>query len=140
MICAQPRSRRFACRRSSLAHSPSSPSFLATAGVYSLVAFAVTQRLGEMAIRLVLGATGRELLLMICRQALVPVAVGLAVGAAGALAFGRVLSGVLFDVRATDGLTYASVFGMVAIVALTAALVPAARALRVEPGSVLRTQ
>jgi putative ABC transport system permease protein len=113
---------------------------LATAGVYSLVAFAVTQRLGEMAIRLVLGATGRELLLMICRQALMPVAAGLAIGAAGGWAFGRVLSGLLFDVQATDSLTYTSVLGIVAIVASTAAIIPATRALRVDLISVLRMQ
>ena len=78
---------------------------LAVAGIYSVVSYGVNQRTQEIGLRVTLGASSQSLRRLIVGQALVPVAVGAGVGLAGAVALGRVMSGLLFDVGAADPLT-----------------------------------
>jgi len=111
---------------------------LASLGIYGVVSYSVAQRRGEMGIRMALGATGSDLRALVLRQGLTPVVIGLATGLAGALAAGRVLSGLLFGVSSTDPLTMSVVAAVLLIVAAAACYVPALRATRSDPLVALR--
>jgi putative ABC transport system permease protein len=111
---------------------------LAAIGVYGVVAFQVTDRTREIAVRMALGARAHDVLWMITRQGLVPVAAGLAIGLVGAAALTRFLSGLLFDVGAADPLTFAATGGLLLAAALLACLLPARRAARTEPAVALQ--
>lgn len=108
------------------------------AGIAGVVAFTIGQRTQEIGIRMALGARRGEVLAMVLRQGLGLVAVGLALGVAGALALGRLVAGLLFGVTATDPLTYAAVALVLASVAALACLGPARRATGVDPVVALR--
>jgi predicted permease len=111
---------------------------LASLGIYGVVSYSVAQRRGELGIRMALGATGSDLRGLVLRQGLAPVVIGLAAGLAGALALGRVLSGLLFGVSSTDALTMGAVSAVLLIVAAAACYVPALRATRSDPLVALR--
>lgn len=113
---------------------------LATVGIAGVLAFATSLRLREIGIRLALGATSRGVVLLILRRAMQLVAVGAALGIAGALLTGRFLGAMLFGVGATDPLTLAAVATLLGVFATGAAVFPAARAGRVEPIAVLRAE
>jgi putative ABC transport system permease protein len=87
-----------------------------------------------------LGASSDQLLRLVVRQGMGPVLAGVALGAAGALAGGRVLRSLLFGVGAADPLTYALVTGFLLAVALTASYLPARRAARADPMVALRNE
>ena len=91
-----------------------------------------------MGIRLALGATAGNLKSMVVRQGLVPVAVGLAGGILAALALGRVMEGMLFDVRPGDPWTLAAVSLVLLGVAAAACYIPAMRVSRADPLTALR--
>jgi putative ABC transport system permease protein len=105
---------------------------LAVVGVYGVMAWSVTQRTREMAIRLALGARGADILRLVLLKAAWIAGVGIAAGLAGAFASARALEGLLFGISRTDAATFASVPALLAAVALVAALVPALRASRVD--------
>ena len=111
---------------------------LAGLGIYGAVSHSVASRTNEMGIRMALGAGRADLLRMILRQALGPVAVGLCGGLAAALAAGRLLAGLLYGVTPLDGLTIFGVLSTLAAVATVAALIPARRATHVHPARALR--
>ncbi len=111
---------------------------ITAAGLGGVVAFSVNQRTQEFGIRMALGAARTNVLGMVLRQGLQLVAVGLALGAGGALILTRVLTTLLFDVRPNDGLTYLAVAVALALVAVGACLVPARRAASVDPIVALR--
>jgi predicted permease len=111
---------------------------LAAIGIYSVVAFTVQQRTGEIGIRLALGADARAVLRLVLRQAMLPVVVGLGIGLAAALGLTRLLRGLLYQMSATDPATFAVVAIALAAVGLVAALVPAKRAANVDPAISLR--
>jgi putative ABC transport system permease protein len=113
---------------------------LAAAGVYGVLSVLTLQRTREFGVRLALGAGRLEILGMVVRQGGIIAAVGLAVGLAAALMFGRVMSGFLYRVTPADPLTLAAVGGIVAAVALIACIVPATRAARVDPAVALRSE
>jgi predicted permease len=111
---------------------------LAAVGVYAVIAFTVAQRTHEIGVRLALGARPGRVLRQVVRDGLAVGALGIALGAAGALAASRALAGLLFATSPTEPATYALVaLGLGAIVAL-ASLVPARRAARVDPSAALR--
>jgi putative ABC transport system permease protein len=85
-----------------------------------------------------LGAQKRQMLAMILRQSLTMAAIGISIGLAGALAATRLLGALLFGVAATDLLTYGGVILLLAIAAFFAGLLPARRAMRVDPVVALR--
>jgi predicted permease len=111
---------------------------LATMGIYSVMTYAVSQRTKEIGIRMALGGQAGDVLRLVLRQALVLVAIGVAVGALGALAVARLLASFLYGVSAADPLTFAAAILLLAAVALVATLLPARRATRVDPMIALR--
>jgi predicted permease len=111
---------------------------LAAVGIYGVVAFSVGQRTREIGIRIALGASRRDVLLLILREGLAPVGAGAAFGVAGAWAFGRLISTSLFGVGGGDPLTLAAVLALLAAAAVFACLLPARRAARLDPMRALR--
>jgi putative ABC transport system permease protein len=111
---------------------------LATIGIYGVTSYGVSQRKHEIGIRMALGAGRREVLRLILMQGMTTVFVGLAVGAVGALALTRLMSSLLFGVSSTDPLTFVAIGLLLSGVALLACLLPARRALKVDPMIALR--
>ena len=111
---------------------------LAGVGMYGVMANAVGQRTREIGIRMALGARRMDVLLMILRQGLIPVVLGMAAGLAIAFAFSRTLAGLLYEITSTDPITYSSVCVLLFSIAALAACVPARRATRVDPLVALR--
>jgi ABC-type antimicrobial peptide transport system permease subunit len=111
---------------------------LAAIGIYGVVFQSVSQRINEIGVRIALGAQKGDLLRMIVGEVLVLVFSGAAIGALAALALNRTLSSVLYSVSATDPLTYAAVFALLASVAAIAGFIPALRATRSDPINALR--
>ena len=111
---------------------------LAAAGIFGVIAYSVSRRTHEIGIRMALGASGGNVTRMILSESARVIFVGLAIGVAGALAVTRLLSSLLFAISPADPLTFAAVGGILALVALAAAYVPARRAMRVDPIIALR--
>jgi predicted permease len=111
---------------------------LASLGIYGVVSYSVSRRRNEIGIRMALGARGADVYRMVLRQGLAPVVLGLFAGVAVALAVGRILSSLLFQVSPTDPLTIGIVTLLLGAVAVVACSVPAVRAMRVEPMNALR--
>jgi putative ABC transport system permease protein len=107
-------------------------------GVYGLVSYAVSRRIREIGIRMALGANGQDVLGMILRQALLPVALGAVVGIAGCAAVSRILSSFLFGVSPLDPVTFAVLPVILLGIAALAGYVPGRRAARVDPMVALR--
>ena len=110
---------------------------LAIVGVYGVVSYAASQKTHEIGVRMALGAQPLDILSLIFREGFLIVAAGLVVGIAGALAVGRVVASFL-TVSARDPVTYVVVTGVLTAVALAACLIPARRAMRVDPMVALR--
>jgi putative ABC transport system permease protein len=111
---------------------------LASLGIYGVVSYSVARRTNEMGIRMALGARSGDLHRLVVIQGLKPVLLGLTAGVAGALALGRVLRSLLFEVSATDPVTIVGVVALLAAVAVAACVIPAVRATRVDPMVALR--
>jgi putative ABC transport system permease protein len=111
---------------------------LASIGLYGLIAYSVDQRTLEFGIRLAMGAEGPALRNMIIGQAMLLAAVGIAVGLAAAFGLTRLMASLLFGVAPTDPLIFALVAGVLALVALMAAYIPARRAVKIDPVIALR--
>jgi putative ABC transport system permease protein len=111
---------------------------LASIGIYGVMSYSVSQYTHEIGIRMALGARAADVLQLIVRQGMALVLIGLAVGAAGALALTRVMASLLFDVKPWDPLTLTSVSMLLAAVAFAASYIPARRATRVDPMIALR--
>ena len=111
---------------------------ITAAGIAGVVAFSVNQRTQEFGIRMALGADRTSVLRLVLGQGLHLVAIGLILGAGGALILTRMLTTLLFDVEPTDGLTYLAVSAGLLLVAAGACLVPARRAASVDPLVALR--
>jgi putative ABC transport system permease protein len=113
---------------------------LAVIGIYGTLAYAVTQRTREIGIRLALGAQRAVVFRLILRRGMSLVGIGLGVGLAAALVFGRLLANFLYGVGARDPLTLAFVVFVLAAAALLACLLPARRATQVDPMVTLRSE
>lgn len=113
---------------------------LAAAGLYSSVAFSVSQRTREIGIRIALGARRMNVMSLVLRQSMGLVATGLAVGLVLALAATRALAHMLFGITPTDALTYTGVTLLLAAVALVACWLAARRATNVDPMIALRSE
>ena len=113
---------------------------IAIVGIYSVLAYAVTQRTREIGLRLALGATPRAVLRLILGQGMLVVAAGVAAGLAGGFALGETMSSLVFGVTVRDPATFAGVAVILAAVALAACAIPARRAARVDPMVALRCE
>jgi predicted permease len=113
---------------------------LASLGIYAVIAYSVGQRTQEIGIRIALGAPIGALQASIILQTLKLAALGLLIGVAASWTLGRMLSGLLFGVTATDPVTFLSMLGVLTLVAALAGYIPARRASRIDPITALRAQ
>jgi len=111
---------------------------LATIGVYGVVSYIVSQQTREFGVRLALGASPADLMVLVLRRSLMMLSAGTAVGALAAVGVSRLLGGILYGVTATDWPTYAAVAGVLLVVGTVACYIPARRATRLDPAVVLR--
>lgn len=113
---------------------------LAVLGIYGVMAYLVSNRSREFAIRMALGATPRGILLQVVGGGMRLIAIGLVIGAAGAYILANLLSALLFDMSPRDPQVMGGIVGLIAIVALIGTCVPAARAAAFEPITRLRSE
>lgn len=111
---------------------------LAAIGIYGVVAFSVTRRTQEIGIRIAVGAQRTDVLRLVVGEGARLALAGVAIGIAASLAVTRLLSSLLFGVRATDPVTFAAVALLLGAVALLASYIPARRAMRLDPNIALR--
>ena len=111
---------------------------LALIGIYGVVAYNVEQRRVELGLRLALGAEGGELMALILKRGLRPVAAGLFCGLAVSVALGGLVRSLVFGVTTNDPTTMAEVALVLGVTALLACVVPASRAMRMDPAMILR--
>jgi putative ABC transport system permease protein len=112
--------------------------FLASIGIYGVLAYSVTQRTHEIGVRMALGARRGDVLNMVVRQGLTLAAGGLAIGLAVSLVATRAMTGMLYGVSASDPATFAAVLALLCCVAALASYLPARRATKVDPIVALR--
>lgn len=112
---------------------------LAAIGTYGVLSYLVTERQREIGIRVALGAGAGGIVKLVVRQGMSIAAAGLALGVVGAFALGRVTRSLLFDVSPTDPIIYVTVGMSIIVVALLACLIPAQRAMRVDPLVAIRS-
>jgi predicted permease len=111
---------------------------LAAVGIYGVVAYAVSRRTREIGVRMALGAVRSQVLGMVIRQALLPVAIGAVIGIAAAVAIGRLMSSLLFGVSGGDPVTLIAAATLLGTAALVASWLPARRAVALDPVQALR--
>ncbi|MGH9201768.1 MAG: FtsX-like permease family protein, partial [Vicinamibacterales bacterium] len=113
---------------------------LATVGLYAVTAYSVARRTREIGVRMALGAQARHVLWLVTRQASVQLGVGTIVGLAGGLGMGRLVQSLLVDTSGADPVTFAAVAASLFVLAVVAALIPARRAMRLDPVAALRSE
>jgi len=111
---------------------------IASAGIYGLSAYAVVRRRQELGIRLALGATPGQIIVLVLRHGIFLNVVGAGLGLAGALVLGKAVAGFLYGITATDAPTFFAVLVLFATVALAAAYLPARHAASIDPSLAFR--
>jgi predicted permease len=113
---------------------------LALVGIYGVVSYSVGQRRRELGIRLALGADPRNVIALFLRHSALMAGLGTAIGVGAALIGTRFVSGMLYGVAPSDPATYVAVAALLSVAALSATLIPALRATRVDPTVTLRSE
>ncbi len=113
---------------------------LAAIGLHGVLAQLVSQRTPEFGVRMAIGAKTRDVFLLVAKQGGLPVAAGLAIGLSVALAFGKVLANVLYEIRPNDWRVMVGVAVVLLITSSFAIMLPARRAARVDPAVALRNE
>ena len=113
---------------------------LASVGIYGLMSYSVAQRSRELGVRIALGAERLDVLRLVLRQGMSLALTGIVIGVGAAFGLSRVIESQLYGVRATDPTTFIAVAVLLGLTALTANLIPAWRATRVDPAVVLREE
>jgi predicted permease len=113
---------------------------LASIGIYGVMSYSVTQRSRELGVRIALGADRSDVLRLVLRQGMGLALLGIGIGLAAALGLTRLIESQLYGIAATDPATFALVAAVLAATALLANLVPAIRAMRMDPAVVLREE
>jgi ABC-type antimicrobial peptide transport system permease subunit len=113
---------------------------LASVGVFGVTAYSVSQRTKEIGVRMALGADGSRVLRTIVGSQLLPIGLGVTFGIVGSSWATRALTAYLFGVEPTDPATFAAVALIISVVGLGACLIPARRAIRVDPVNALRAE
>ena len=113
---------------------------LAIIGIYAVLTWAVTQRIGEIGVRMALGAAADDVVRMVLKQGAKLTMIGLVVGALGALALGRLMRSQVRDVGAADPLVLSVALSGLAAAAVLASWLPARRASRIDPIEALRRE
>jgi putative ABC transport system permease protein len=112
---------------------------LAAIGIYGVLSFSIARRSREMGIRLALGAAARQVFLSVVRDGMTLVGVGTVIGLIGGFVVARSLAGFLYGVPTSDPATFAGAATLLIAIALVACIVPARRAMRVNPITALRS-
>ncbi len=113
---------------------------LAAIGVYGVISYGVIQRSREIGIRMALGARRAEILRLVVGESMTTVGIGIAAGVLAAVGLSRFITSLLYAVRPHDPATFVAISCLIAAVALAASLVPARRAMRVDPARTLRAE
>lgn len=113
---------------------------LAAIGLYALIAYQVQQRTNEIGVRVALGATNADIARLVLVRAALVAAAGIAIGLAGALATGRFLQSIVFQISTRDPVIYTAVPLLLGLIALVAAWVPVRRAVRLDPAVALNVE
>jgi predicted permease len=113
---------------------------LALAGVYGVQSYSVAQQTPEIGVRVAIGASKPQILKRVVLQAMKPAIFGVVLGLGGAFALSRFMASLLFQIEASDPLTYAGVAGVLMVAALVSAWLPAMRATKVDPVIAFRTE
>ncbi len=113
---------------------------LASAGVFGVTSYSVDQRTSEIGVRMALGATSRHILWLVARTSMRQLAIGVVLGGVAAFAVTRVLASFMFGVGTSDPLTFAAVIAALALVAAAASIIPARRAMQLDPLEALRVE
>ncbi|HEV3041361.1 MAG TPA: ABC transporter permease [Candidatus Angelobacter sp.] len=113
---------------------------LAAVGVFGVLSYLVSQNTRDIGLRMALGAQPGHIISLVLSQGMKLVGIGIVAGVAGAVALTRVMSSLLFQVRATDALTFGSVAAILAVTALAATVIPVRRAIGIDPNVTLREE
>jgi putative ABC transport system permease protein len=113
---------------------------LAMLGVYGIVSQSVIERTREIAVRVALGAVPRDVIRLVLREGMVMTVIGVLAGLTAAIVVGRVMGALLFGVGPIDPVTFGAMAALLTMVSVAATLIPARRALRIDPASALRQE